>query len=81
MANELPTSRFFGGIGLIDLAMRLAEQRGSKRFQTQDLDGYWSVYRQAPAPRYVVDLVSEDCCPVSREYYIIIDRISRGEKP
>lgn len=58
-------------MGLVDMAMRLAEQRGG-------VIGFWTIHRIPPCERCQV---SPAIHPVSHAYYQIIDRITRGEKP
>jgi hypothetical protein len=61
-------------IGFVNLAMRLAESRAA----TGRLVGYWTVYKLAPTSR---DSALPDIHPISTEYYRIIDRVARGERP
>jgi hypothetical protein len=60
-------------MGLADMAMRLAEERGPNSTK-----GFWTTRHLDPAPR---KCARPETHPVSAEYYAIIDRISRGEKP
>jgi hypothetical protein len=60
-------------MGLADMAMRLAEKRGPDYTK-----GFWTIQHLDPSPRKYARRATH---PVSAEYYAIIDRISRGEKP
>lgn len=64
-------------IGLIDMAMCLAERRVSVG-ENWSLAGFWTCHKIEPVYR---DFVNPALHPVAAEYYRIIDRLSRGEKP
>jgi hypothetical protein len=57
-----------GALGLLYMARGLAWGRG---WGTKGHPARW-----APAPREIAELA-----PASREYYAILDRISKGTKP
>jgi hypothetical protein len=59
-----------GGIGLLYLARGLAIERCGATYDAE----WW-----LPAPRRFLDERGE--FRITREYYAILDRIARGEKP
>jgi hypothetical protein len=69
-------TNFVGGMGLADMAMRLAELRASKTHH--EIIGFWTYNRIEPCDR---EIVNPAIHPVSAGYYQIIDRIARGEQP
>jgi len=63
-------------IGLVDMTMRLAEQRAQALSGGWSVVGFWTIHKIAPCDRAVLN---PKIHPVSAEYYRIIDRLSRGE--
>lgn len=63
-------------MGFADMAMCLAEQRACAR--REGLAGFWTRHRIGPCGREYANPATHQ---VSYEYYQIIDRINRGEKP
>jgi len=60
-------------LGLARKAMVLAESRAG-----HSVKGFWTRYKLEPCQRAVLN---PEIHPFSREYYRIIDRITRGETP
>lgn len=60
-------------IGLARMAMLLAESRAD-----HSVAGFWTVHKLEPCQREFLNVAIH---PFSAEYYRIIDRLSRGEKP
>jgi hypothetical protein len=60
------------------MALTLAESRVTAHGCHWDVKGFWTVYKCEPCDRASLNPAIH---PVSDEYYRIIDRITRGEKP
>lgn len=73
MNRNTQTYQCVGGFGLARMAMELADERAPNCT-------CYSVKIKEPAPREKA-FISPDFYCVSVEYYRIIDRIARGEKP
>lgn len=76
MSGVIKTYRMTGAFGIASMAMGLAELRLCRRQEC--FDGFWTRYRISPVDRCALHPAIH---PVSVEYYAIIDRITRGEKP
>lgn len=72
--------KMYGGFGLVDMAMRLAEQRGAAKYPTQNLEGFWTELKCLPADRDRALGDEAEMFPISREYYNIIDCIVEGHQ-